>query len=298
MEIRNVVTFVKIVEFNSFTKAAESIGYSQATVTAQIKALETELGVPLFDRIGKRIFLTDAGKRFLPYAINLLNAQEEALHSVQPMDELTGELRICSASSYAAAVLPDILLRFHERHPAVNITVKISDYTEDTLLKLKRDEIDFLAAIDDGTDVSDFQTVYKRRERVLFVTYPDNPLLKRRQVSLQEIISDNLIVADRSIGYVAMLENELKRLGLEMHPVMEIGSVDAIVNVLLSGFGTTFIPEYIAGNDIRSGRLAEIPNYSAEVELYSRFICNRSKWLNPIMKEFIKVLSQKNTLTP
>lgn len=66
MEIRNIITFVRIVEYNNFTKAAESLGYSQAAVTAQIKSLEKELGVPLFDRIGRSIALTEKGKTFLP----------------------------------------------------------------------------------------------------------------------------------------------------------------------------------------------------------------------------------------
>ena len=123
MENKNVATFVKIVEFNNFTRAAESLGYSQAAVTAQIKTMEKELGVPLFDRIGKRICLTQAGKTFLPYALNMLKAEEEAINSVRPQEELTGELRICSATSYAASVLPDILLRYAQRHPQVRLVV-------------------------------------------------------------------------------------------------------------------------------------------------------------------------------
>ena len=78
MENKNVAAFIKVVEFNNFTKAAESMGYSQAAVTAQIKALEKELGVFLFDRMGKRICLTQEGKAFLPYAYNMLKAEEEA----------------------------------------------------------------------------------------------------------------------------------------------------------------------------------------------------------------------------
>lgn len=294
MEIRNVTTFVKVVEFNSFTKAADSIGYSQATVTAHIKALEGELGVPLFDRIGKHIYLTDAGEKFLPYAVNMLKAEEEALQSIRPLDELTGELRICSASSYAAAVLPEFLLRFRKLHPNVNIIVKVSDFPEDTTLKLKRDEIDFLVEIDDGSDYPEFRTMYKKRENVLFVTYPQNGLLKRQHISLKDIIENQLIIADRSIGYCAMLESELKRKGLELHPVMEIGSVEAIVNVLLGGFGTAFIPEYIALDYIKNGKLAEIKTDEIEVNLYVHFICSKSKWLNPIMREFIKMLCDED----
>ena len=101
MEIRNIATFVKIVEYNNFTKAAESLGYSQAAVTAQIKSLEKELGIPLFDRIGRGIVLTEEGKTFLPYALNVLNAEEAARNSVQPTKELAGTLQICSPSSFA-----------------------------------------------------------------------------------------------------------------------------------------------------------------------------------------------------
>ena len=78
MENKNVAAFIKVVEFNNFTKAAESMGYSQAAVTAQIKSLEKELGVLLFDRMGKKICLTQEGKAFLPYAYNMLKAEEEA----------------------------------------------------------------------------------------------------------------------------------------------------------------------------------------------------------------------------
>ena len=290
MEIRNITTFVKVVEFNSFTKAADSIGYSQATVTAHIKALEGELGVPLFDRIGKHIYLTDAGEKFLPYAINILKAEEEALQSIRPLDELAGDLRICSASSYAANVLPKVLLKFQKLHPNVNIIVKISDFPDDTTLKLKRDEMDFLIEIDDRNKYSEFRTVYRKKENVLFVTYPGNVLLERENISLKDIMEDQLIIADRSIGYCAMLESELKRKGLELHPVMEIGSVEAIVNVLLEGFGTTFIPEYIASDYIKNGKLVEIKTDETEVELYVHFICNKNKWLNPIMREFVRIL--------
>lgn len=293
MQLKNVMTFVKAAEFGSFTRAAENIGYSQATVTAQIKALEAELSVPLFDRIGKRVYLTGAGKSFLPYAVNVLKAEEEALQSVRASDKLQGELRICSASSYATSVLPSVLLRFRELHPEVNITVKISDFPEDTKLKLLRDETDLLAEIDDGSDDPQFLTLYRKKEKVIFVTHPDNPLLERDDIGLKDIVEDDFIVADRSIGYCAMLEKELGRRGLKLRPVMEIGSVEAIINVLLGGFGTTLIPEYTVSEHIADGSLAAIKTEDVPVELYAHVICSKNKWLNQIMREFIRVLNEE-----
>ena len=148
MEIRNVTTFVKIVEFGSFTRAADNLGYSQAAVTAQIKAMESELGVPLFDRINKKVYLTQEGKTFLPHALNMLKAEEEAVNSVKQQNDLTGELRICAPSSYAMSVMPALLLEFRKLHRLVSITLNASDFIEDSLQKLNRSEIDFLIRLD------------------------------------------------------------------------------------------------------------------------------------------------------
>lgn len=173
--------------------------------------MEKELGVLLFDRIGKKICLTQEGKAFLPYAHNLFKAHEEAISSVHPIDGLAGELRICAGSSYAMGVLPDLLLRYKQQHPNVNIVVKISDYPEDTTLKLARGEIDFLVCMDEETAYPDFLTVAKRREPVIFVTYPENPILGQQNVSLNDILESQFIISDRDIGYCALLEKELER---------------------------------------------------------------------------------------
>lgn len=292
MEIRNAATFVKIVECSSFTKAAESLGYSQAAVTAQIKALEKELGVPLFDRIGKRIYLTQAGSTFLPHALNLLKAEEEAVHSVRPAGRLTGELSICSASSYAQEVLPGILLKFLTQHPDVNVTVKISDFLEDTTARLARGELDLLACLDEEDAHPGFAATTKRAEKMVFVTHPDNPLLSQKKVTLEDAVSSQFIVADRDISYCAALEKQLRGRGVEFRPVMEIGSVGAIANMLLRGFGVSFLPEYAVLKYLQTGELARLDTEDIDIELYSYLIYSRDRWLNPVMKEFMRIFEE------
>ena len=192
MEIKNFASFVKIVEFNNFTKAAENLGYSQAAVTAQIKSLETELGVPLFDRVGKKIFLTQAGETFLPYAIDMLKAEEAARNSVGASEEPEGELTICSASSYASEVLPQILLKYMNLYPKVHITVKVSDYLEDNVRKLAQGEIDFLLCMDEKNAFPEFATFAEKPEPVIFVTHPENPILKKKKRTVRDIVANDL----------------------------------------------------------------------------------------------------------
>ena len=293
MENKNVAAFVKVVEYNSFTKAAESLGYSQAAVTAQIKALEHELEVLLFDRIGKRICLTQAGRTFLPHALNMLKAEEEAVHSVRPASELSGELRLCSASSYASAVLPDLLLKFLRLHPGVRITVKVSDYPEDTTRMLARGEIDFLAEVGDEFAYPDFLQAGKRPEPMVFVTYPGNPLLKKKDITVADVVSHRFVTADIDIaGYSILLEKQLQQLGLAIDCALVLGSVGGVINVLRGGFGSSFIPKYAAAKYLDSGELSEIPVRDLQVSVFSYFLYSRDRWLNPVMREFIRAVEE------
>ena len=293
MENKNVAAFVKVVEYNSFTKAAESLGYSQAAVTAQIKALEHELEVPLFDRIGKRICLTQAGRTFLPHALNMLKAEEEAVHSVRPASELSGELRLCSASSYASAVLPGLLLKFLRLHPGVRITVKVSDYPEDTTRMLARGEIDFLAEVGDEFAYPDFLQAGKRPEPMVFVTYPGNPLLKKKDITVADVVSHRFVTADIDIaGYSILLEKQLQQRGLAIDCALVLGSVGGVINVLRGGFGSSFIPKYAAAKYLDSGELSEIPVRDLQVSVFSYFLYSQDRWLNPVMREFIRAVEE------
>ena len=292
MEIRNVHTFIKITEFNSFTKAADALGYSQAAVTAHIKAMEKELGMPLFDRIGKSIALTQAGETFLPYARRLIKAEEEAVQSVKPADHLSGDLMICSASSYAMSVLPGILMGFMDKHSGVSVTVKVSDYFDDTLPRVARGEIDFLACLDEGSVPEGFSAFAKKRELLAFVTYPDNPLAKNKKLRIEDIVQSNFIVSDLDIGYCASLAGELNQRGIEFKPAMDMSSVGAIINMLLGGYGVSLLPEFTVSDYIQSGKLATLNVPDVNIELYSYFICSRDRWINPIMQEFIRFAEQ------
>lgn len=267
----------------------ELLGYSQAAVTAQIKAMEKELGVPLFDRIGKRIYLTQEGKTFLPYALNMLKAEEEAVHSVRQTGQLTGELSICSASSYAMDVLPGILLKFMTMHPGVNVTVKISDFLEDSTARLARGEMDFVACLDEEYAYPEFLTMAKRPEKIVFVTYPGNPLADRQDMKATEAVKDQFIVADRDISYCAFLDKELRKQGTEMRPAMEIGSVGAIINMLLKGYGCSFVPEFAVSEYLERGELKLLNVTDIDINIFSYFICSKDRWINPVMREFIHV---------
>ena len=99
MELRNINTFLHVAELHSFSRAARELDYSQSAVSSQIAQLEEELAVPLFDRVGKTVRLTDAGQTFLRYARTLLTTAQQAKAALQPAPEASGTLRVAIADS-------------------------------------------------------------------------------------------------------------------------------------------------------------------------------------------------------
>ena len=130
MELRQVQTFRTVAEELSFSRAAAKLGYVQSSVSAQVRALERELGVPLFDRLGRSIKLTDAGEVMLAHSRTLLALAEETKGAVVDAgvgsDEVTGSLTVSAPETLITYRLPKLLALFHERHPKVRLSVRPS----------------------------------------------------------------------------------------------------------------------------------------------------------------------------
>ena len=125
MELKNINTFVRVAELNSFTKAANELGYSQSTVTIQIKQLENELNFLLFDRIGKNVSLTPRGEDFLMYANEFLRLEAQALSLKGDADAVSGTLRLGVLESLFVWRIADLLPEYHKQYPDVKIEIKI-----------------------------------------------------------------------------------------------------------------------------------------------------------------------------
>src|SRR5690349_21719254 len=121
MELRQLITFRVLARTLNFTRTASELGYVQSSVTAQIQALEAELGVPLFDRLGKRVSLTDGGRQLLEYAERILALADEARAAVSADATPRGTLSIGAPETLCTYRLPAILHAFRDRYPQVQI---------------------------------------------------------------------------------------------------------------------------------------------------------------------------------
>lgn len=289
MEIRNLITFVRIAEVQSFSKTAEQLGYSQSAVTMQIKQLESELHRQLFERIGKQVKLTQAGERLLPYALDILNSVRKAENIIQEPEEIRGKLRIGTCESYIISVLPDIIMDFSLQCPHVEISTHTA-LVQDLFHMLQQNDIDLLYFLDQKRNFPEWVKVWERPEKIFFVASADSPLAGEKQISIERLLQEPLYLTEKGISYRYALDQSLAARGYELHPVWEVGNTDVITRFLLKNKGISFLPEYVVGDDIRDGKLAVLNTECEEIHMWSQLVYHKNKYVTPQMNQFIETM--------
>src|SRR5215475_13984395 len=175
MEVRQLQIFRILVEELNFTRTTERVHTVQSNVTAQIKALEEELGVPLFDRLGRRVTLTEAGQRFRPFAEQALAAMETGLLAAKAGSEPSGPLRISAPESIVTYRLSHLLRSFRRRFPRVELIFR--PRSEETLaVELETGKIDLVIQMCDSIDHPVYQSMPLRTERIFLLAHASHPL--------------------------------------------------------------------------------------------------------------------------
>lgn len=289
MEIRNLITFVRIAEVQNFSKTAEQLGYSQSAVTMQIKQLETELHTQLFERIGKQVKLTQAGERLLPYALEILNSIRKAETIVQEPEKISGKLRIGTCESYVISILPPVIMEFSELCPHVEISTHTA-LVPDLFNMLRQNDIDILYFLDERIYFPEWVKVSEQPEKIFFVASSDSPLAGMKNISIERLLQEPLYLTERGISYRYAMEQFLAAKGYELHPFWEVGNTDVITRFLLKNKGISFLPEYVVHDYIQNGQLVVLDTECAEIVMWSQLVYHRNKCVTPQMNLFLELM--------
>lgn len=289
MEIRNIRTFVRIAELQNFSKAAEQLGYSQSAVTMQIKQLEEELDTQLFDRIGKHIRLTQTGHRFLPRALDILDAVRRAESITRDPEDVTGTLRIGTAESLLISVFPPIFMEFGRLCPHVEVSTQTA-LLSDLFGMLQQNDIDILYFLDRKTNFPEWIKVAERPETAFFVASARSPLAGERQIPLERLLEEPFLLTEKGVSYRYAMEQILAADGIELHPFLETGNTDVITKMLLQNRGVSFLPEFVVRDYIRDGALVVLDTACPEISMWSQLVYHKNKCVTPQMERFMEVM--------
>lgn len=292
MELRTVATFLRVAELQSFSKAAEQLGYSQAAVTVQIKQLEQELGTQLFERIGRRIKLTEHGTQFIPHAQALLKEAQRASTFVQDHREPAGKLRIGTAESLSISVLPPILLEFTRRCPQVETSIH-TGLIPDLFNMVRQNDVDLLYFLDKRTNFPEWIKVFERPEPIVFVASSSHPFVGQGKLSLRRLLTQPMVLTEQGISYRYDLEQIVAAKNLELHPFLETGNTDIIVQMLLHRAGISFLPRYVVQHHLEEGLLSILPVDCPKVRMWSQLVYHKNKWVTPQMQLLMELLRRQ-----
>ena len=292
MEIRNLITFVRIAEVRNFSKTAQELGYSQSAVTMQIKQLEAELQAQLFERIGKRARLTQAGERLLPLALDILDSARKAEDIAREPEQISGKLRIGTCESYVISGLPPVFMEMGERCPGVEISTHTAP-VPDLIDMLRQNDIDILYFLDEKLYFPEWIKVMERPEDIYFVASSSSPLARMEHIPVSRLVEEPLYLTEKGVSYRYAMEQALAAAGYELHPRLEVGNTDVITRFLLKNKGISFLPEYVVQNDVKEGRLAILDTECPGIVMWSQLAYHRNKYVTPQMELFLELMKRQ-----
>ncbi|WP_235824919.1 LysR family transcriptional regulator [Bacillus salipaludis] len=289
MEIRHFVTFKKVIELGSFTQAAEQLGYTQSTVTSHIQALEEHLGGPLFDRMGRKVRLTDIGKKLLPFTQEILDTYEKIESITSDEEDIRGELKIAAPESLTVYRLEPVLREYRKKFPHVKIRLSNASCGDNKRFILNG-SADIAFVMLPQLQESDLVVHSLLDEPIVLVGSPDCCSLNTLDKSYDnQKISECLIVNEKDCSYRSMFEEYLGERGIVPSHKMELWSIEAMKRCVMSGLGIAYLPLMTVKDEIIAGRLKIIPCVGDFKQILSHVVYHKNKWISPALSMFIDI---------
>ena len=289
MEFREISTFLQVAQYQSFSKAARHLGYSQAAVTIQIKQLEQELGVHLFDRIGKQISLTHQGQVFYQYAVSIRNELEQAKNAVSDPSTLSGKLCLGTIESICASIFPDLLAEYHRLHPEVTISI-VTDSPGVLLDRMNENTIDIVYLLDRRIYDNRWCKTLEEPEENIFVASPDHELaLVKRELELDEVLRFPFFLTEKDASYRHMLEQYLASINRSVKPFLESSNTEFIIHMLLKNTGISFLPKFTVQRELQQKQLTALNVRGFQMQTWRQIFYHKNKWVTREMQEFLRL---------
>lgn len=288
MDLRQLEYFVAVANAQSFTRAAESLHVSQSTVSAGIKALEREVGVPLIIRTTRQFHLSPAGQELLVRGQGLLADEQAALAAVRQVDGVvSGRLRLGAPTFEPPFDLPELLARFRQRYPAVELQL-ISSPTGS--VGMRQDVVDNQLDAAFSSDAAPHPALSVReiaRTPVVLVVAGDHELASRRSAALADIAAEPFIDFPPGFGLRAIADEAFRAAGLRRSVMVESSTAAMILAFVRNGLGIALLPESAVGEQ---PGIVTLALSDADLTWTVSLICHARRWQPPALGALIGLL--------
>ena len=290
MTLRHLKIFVAVCDYKTITKASEALYIAQPSVSLAISELEEYYGVRLFDRISRKLYLTEAGERVLGYARHITALFDEMEKSVKNA-EASGVIRVGASVTIGTCLLPFYTQKFEEDFPHLSLsaTVENSDILEKMVLGNQLD-----LALIEGIPRSDQLIVSPfLDDELVAICSEKNSLGRKKEVTAEELSCEPLILREMGSGTRQLFDNAMMLHNLPVTPCWECISTQAILNAVMMDIGISVLPARLVDDALRAGKLQKIPVKDLQLKRKFSIIYHKNKYLSAALRSFIQICREQ-----
>jgi DNA-binding transcriptional LysR family regulator len=286
MTLRHLKIFITVCETGGITLAAKKLFLAQPSVSLAIKELEENYGVRLFDRISRRLYITETGKRFLEYASHIVTLFEKMESEIKNWD-LIGILRIGSSITVGNYLLPQYIKKFKKQYPKNQIYVKIDNSSVIEQSVMANDiDIGLIEGVVHYPQIVSNRIMY---DELVLVCGEKHPLSIKDSINVKELKNLDFILREKGSGSRELFDSMMLLHNLEIEPIGESVSNQAIIHSMYEGFGLSVLPKLIVKDDIDRGLLHQIIINDITLSRELTLIYHQNKYLSKSANEFMKI---------
>lgn len=288
MEFRQLNTFISVAHFQSFSKAAEHLGYSQSAVTVQIRLLEEELNTKLFDRMGKKVMLTAKGKQLFPHAHKIVYEVERTQLQLSEDEDYKNPLHIGTIESLGTIKLPSIIRYFRENHPKVPIQITIAS-PEELIGKMVCNRLDLIYILDTPRWNDEWCKVLEEKEPIVFVCSSNYKLANKKGIHIEELLEEPFFLTEKDANYRQALDSHLTEKRLTLSPLIESSDTAFIIKILKENEGLSFLPYFAVEQEVKDGTLHILDVADVNITMNRQIFYHKYKVKTREMEKFIEL---------
>jgi len=288
MDIRGLEVFLSVAKHLNYTRAGEELNLSQPSVSIRIKQLENELGMKLFEQLGKKVALTDAGLLLVPHARRVIAAIEDAKQALGELQGLErGSLRIGASTTPGMYLIPQIIARFKERYPKIEIHLGIKD-TKQVEEGVIRNEFDFGFVgghlVGDEVDVVAWIT-----DQLVLVVGLKHPLAKKKSIKVADLRKEKFILRELGSATRSTIASHLQKSNLAVQTVMEMENPESVKKAVQSGLGIAFISKFAVETELKAKSLIAVRVRGLDIRRELKIVYRKDKHLGRAAQTFISM---------
>lgn len=289
--LRQLKVFEAVAGRLSFSRAAEDLHLTQPAVSMQVQSLADQVGLPLFEQMGKKIYLTAAGEELLRHARRIGQQLREADEALAAIRGVRGGRLLVGVVSTAKYFAPRLLAAFRNRHPEADLRLGV--HNRETIVRQLADNAIDLAIM--GAPPADFGTVssaFAEHPQVI-VAHPGHPLASRRRIAPADLAEEMFLIREPGSGTRSAMERFFAGNGVVLGRTMEMSDNETIKQAVMAGLGLSFISAHSIGLELAVGRIAKLPVTGTPVIRHWYIVHRTEKTLLPMTSAFLEFVRQE-----